>query len=299
MKSLGRLLTAMITPFDERGALDLTEAARIATFLVDRGNDGVVLGGSTGEGNSLDTDEKLALFDAVKQALGRRGTVIAGTGDNNTRRSIVLTKAAEACGVDAALLTVPAYVKPTQDGLLAHFGAIAEATTLPCILYNIPSRTGANMLPATYFELTRRYRNIVGIKESSGDINQFTTILRGTVREDTTFWVGDDNLFLPSLAVGGYGVISVVGHLAGLEMRALADAYVAGDVERAGAIHRDLAPLVAALFATTSPIPVKWAMSTYGFRVGACRSPLSAIPPALQSSLEPLIAPYRPEWARS
>ena len=119
------------------------------------------------------------------------------------------------------------------------------------------------------------------------------------MREDTTFWVGDDNLFLPSLAVGGYGLVSVAGHLTGLELRAMADAYVAGDVARAAAIHRELAPLIAALFATTSPIPVKWALTTYGFHVGACRSPLSPIPPSLQASLEPLIAPYRPEWARS
>ncbi|HTW85616.1 MAG TPA: 4-hydroxy-tetrahydrodipicolinate synthase [Candidatus Sulfotelmatobacter sp.] len=299
MKSLGRLLTAMITPFDASGALDLDESVRIAQFLVERGNDGVVLAGSTGEGNALESDEKLALFDTVKRALGKRGTVIAGTGDNNTRRSIVLTKAAEQVGVDAVLLTVPAYVKPTQEGMLTHFGAIAEATSLPCIVYNIPGRTGANMLPATFVELTRRHPNIVGIKESSGDLNQFTAILRGVTREDVTFWCGDDYLFLPALAVGGYGLVSVAAHLAGDELRTMVDAFIAGDVARAGAIHRELAPLIAALFATSSPIPVKWAMGTYGFAVGACRSPLSALPEPLQAALEPLIAPYRPEWARS
>jgi 4-hydroxy-tetrahydrodipicolinate synthase len=298
MKSLGRLLTAMITPFDASGALDLTESVRVAEFLVERGNDGVVLAGSTGEGSALEGDEKLALFDAVKRALGSRATVIAGTGDNNTRRSIVLTKAAEALGVDAALLTVPAYVKPTQEGMLAHFGAIAEATSLPCVVYNIPGRTGANMLPATFHELTRRHQNIVGIKESSGDLNQFTAILRGN-REGVSLWAGDDYLYLPALAVGAHGCVSVAAHLAGNELRAMADAYAGGDVARAGAIHRELAPLIAALFATSSPIPVKWAMGTYGFDVGACRSPLSALPEPLQAQLEPLIAPYRPEWARS
>lgn len=298
MKSLGRLLTAMITPFDASGALDLSESVRVAEFLVERGNDGVVLAGSTGEGSALESDEKLALFDAVKRALGARATVIAGTGDNNTRRSIVLTKAAEALGVDAALLTVPAYVKPTQEGMLAHFGAIAEATSLPCVVYNIPGRTGANMLPSTFHELTRRHQNIVGIKESSGDLNQFTAILRGN-REGVSLWAGDDYLYLPALAVGAHGCVSVAAHLAGNELRAMADAYAAGDVARAGAIHRELAPLIAALFATSSPIPVKWAMGTYGFNVGACRSPLSALPEPLQAQLEPLIAPYRPEWARS
>ncbi|MGD1066246.1 MAG: 4-hydroxy-tetrahydrodipicolinate synthase [Vulcanimicrobiaceae bacterium] len=298
MRSLGRLLTAMITPFDASGALDLSESVRVAEFLVERGNDGVVLAGSTGEGSALESDEKLALFDAVKRALGTRGTVIAGTGDNNTRRSIVLTKAAEGLGVDAALLTVPAYVKPTQEGMLAHFGAIAEATSLPCVVYNIPGRTGANMLPATFHELTRRHQNIVGIKESSGDLGQFTALLRGN-RDGVSLWAGDDYLYLPALAVGAHGCISVAAHLAGNELRTMADAYAAGDVVRASAIHRELAPLIAALFATTSPIPVKWAMGTYGFNVGACRSPLSALPEPLQAQLEPLIAPYRPEWARS
>jgi 4-hydroxy-tetrahydrodipicolinate synthase len=288
----------MITPFDASGALDLSESVRVAEFLVERGNDGVVLAGSTGEGSALESDEKLALFDAVKRALGTRGTVIAGTGDNNTRRSIVLTKAAEGLGVDAALLTVPAYVKPTQEGMLAHFGAIAEATSLPCVVYNIPGRTGANMLPATFHELTRRHQNIVGIKESSGDLGQFTALLRGN-RDGVSLWAGDDYLYLPALAVGAHGCISVAAHLAGNELRTMADAYAAGDVVRASAIHRELAPLIAALFATTSPIPVKWAMGTYGFNVGACRSPLSALPEPLQAQLEPLIAPYRPEWARS
>ncbi len=294
MKSLGRILTAMITPYDASGAVDLAEAGRIARFLVDRGNDGVVLAGSTGEGNALDIDEKLALFTEVKNALGSRGTVIAGTGGNNTRHSVELTKQAERCGVDGVLLTVPAYVKPTQDGMLTHFGAIAEATSLPCILYNIPGRTAANMLPATFIELTRRHANIAGIKESTGDVNQFTAILRDGVRDDVTFWAGDDFIYLPSLAIGGYGLISVAGHLCSRELAAMAEAFDGGDVDTASRIHRDLSPLIAALFMTSNPIPVKWAMSTYGFNVGPCRSPLGAMPDALKETLEPLIAPYRP-----
>jgi 4-hydroxy-tetrahydrodipicolinate synthase len=294
VKSLGRLLTAMITPFDEHDEVDLAEAGRIAQFLVARGNDGVVLASSTGQGTALDDDEKLALFTGVKKALGSSGTVIAGTGDNNTRHSVDLTKQAEACGVDAILATVPAYNKPTQEGMLAHFGAIAEATSLPVVLYNIPGRTAANMLPATFHELTRRHQNIVGIKESTSDVNQFTAILRDRAREDVTFWCGDDYMYLPSLAIGGYGLVSVVGHMCSRELRAMVDAFDAGDVETAARIHRDLWPLIAALFATTNPIPVKWAMGTYGFKVGPCRTPLSAMPAALAASLEPLIAPYRP-----
>jgi 4-hydroxy-tetrahydrodipicolinate synthase len=294
MKTLGRVLTAMVTPYDEQGEVDLDEAVRVAQFLVSRGNDGVVLAGSTGEGNALETDEKLALFAAVKQRLGAGATVIAGTTGPNTRHSIALTKAAEATGVDAILATVPSYVKPTQEGMLAHFGAIAEATTLPLVIYNIPSRTGANMLPATFTELTRRCANVVGIKESTGDVNQFTAILRERAREDVTFWSGDDYMFLPSLALGGHGVISVAGHLCSLELRAMADAFDSGDVDTAARIHRDLAPLVAGLFATSNPIAVKWALGTYGFRVGPCRLPMGTMPEALKETLEPLIAPYRP-----
>ncbi|GAC1572454.1 MAG: 4-hydroxy-tetrahydrodipicolinate synthase [Candidatus Elarobacter sp.] len=294
MKSLGRILTAMITAFDANGAVNVPENVRIAEFLIERGNDGVVVAGSTGEGIALDTDEKLTLFAEIKKALGSRGTVIAGTGGNNTRHSVELTKQAESTGVDAVLATVPSYVKPTQDGMLAHFGAIAEATSLPVVIYNIPGRTAANLLPATFTELTRRHANIAGIKESTGDVNQFTAILAQRTRDDVTFWAGDDYIFLPSLAVGGYGLISVAGHLAGRELRAMADAFDAGDVDTAARIHRDLAPLIAALFATSNPIPVKWAMSRFGFDTGACRSPLSAMPSDLAESLEPLIAPYRP-----
>jgi 4-hydroxy-tetrahydrodipicolinate synthase len=294
MKSLGRVLTAMITPYDARGAVDVAEAVRVAQFLVERGNDGVVVSGTTGESPALETDEKLALFRGIKEALGERGTVIAGTGGNNTHHSVELTKQAEQCGADGILAVVPYYNKPTQDGMLLHFGAIAEATALPIVVYNIPGRTGANMLPATFTELTRRHANIAGIKESTGDTAQFTEVLRLRTRDDVTFWSGDDYMFLPSLAVGGYGLISVAGHLVSRELKSMAEAFDGGDVDTAARIHRDLAPLIAALFATTSPIPVKWAMGRYGFSVGPCRSPLGAMPDALAAELEPLIAPYKP-----
>jgi 4-hydroxy-tetrahydrodipicolinate synthase len=294
MKSLGRLLTAMITPFDANGAVDVAEAVRVAQFLCERGNDGVVVSGTTGESPALETDEKLALFRGIKEGLGERGTVIAGTGGNNTHHSVELTKQAEQCGVDGILAVVPYYNKPTQDGMLLHFGAIAEATKLPIIVYNIPGRTGVNMLPATFTELTRRHANIAGIKESTGDVNQFTEVLRQRTRDDVTFWSGDDYMFLPSLAVGGYGLISVAGHLVGRELKSMAEAFDGGDVDTAARIHRDLAPLIGALFGTTSPIPVKWAMGRYGFAAGACRSPLGAMPDALAATLEPLIAPYKP-----
>ena len=291
MKSLGRIFTAMITPFDEHGALDVDEAVRIAKFLVDRGNDGVVVAGTTGEAPALDDEEKLALFAAVKQGLPG-ATVVAGSTGNNTRHSVELTKAAEQTGVDAILATVPYYNKPTQDGLVRHFGAIAEATRLPVVLYNVPSRTGTNMLPATVRELARRHPNIVAVKESTGDAQQLSQLVRDA-REGFTVWSGDDYFFLPTLALGGYGVVSVAGHICSRELRAMAEAFDAGDVATAGRIHRELSALFAALFTITSPIPVKWAMNELGFKAGACRSPLGAMPADLKTTLGALIAPFR------
>jgi 4-hydroxy-tetrahydrodipicolinate synthase len=248
--------------------------------------------GTTGESPALSGDERLALFGAVKNALGPRATVIAGTGSNNTRASVALTQRAEQAGVDGILAVVPYYNKPTQDGMLRHFGAIAESTRLPIIVYNIPGRTGANMLPATLRQLAERYPNITGVKESSGDFAQFSAILKDR-RNGFGFWSGDDHLFLPALAIGADGIVSVAAHLCGREMREMMEAHDRGDVARAGALHLQLSPLFAALFATTSPIPVKWAMGQLGFSVGECRSPLGAMPEPLKATLEPLLAPYR------
>jgi 4-hydroxy-tetrahydrodipicolinate synthase len=295
MKALGRLFTAMITPFDAKGAVDIGEAVRIAEFLVDRGNDGLIVSGTTGEAPALETEEKLELFGAIKSKLGKRGTVIAGTTGNNTHHSVEMTKQAQKTGVDGILAVVPYYNRPPQDGLLRHFGAIAEATSLPIVLYNIPSRTNVNMLPATVHELARRHQNIVGIKESSGNVEQFTSLVRDRVREDFTVYSGDDYFYLPSLALGAYGCVSVAGHLCSRELVALAAAYDGGDIETAGRLHRDLQPLFTALFAHPSPIPVKWAMNEYGFRAGACRPPMGDMPEELKNVLRPLIAPFRPE----
>ncbi len=293
MSPLGRIFTAMITPFAADGAVDVEEAVRIARFLVERGNDGVVVAGTTGESATLDAGEKLALFGAIKAALPH-ATVIAGTSGNDTRASVALTREAVATGVDAILAVVPYYNKPPQDGLLRHFGAIAEATTLPVVLYNVPSRTGANLLPATVHELARRHANIVAVKESTGSVEQFTALVRDRVRDDFRVWSGDDYFFLPALALGATGLVSVAGHVCSRELRALADAFAGGEVASAARIHADLFPLFSALFAISSPIPVKWAMSRYGFGSAACRSPLGAMTADLEAILGPLIAPYHP-----
>jgi 4-hydroxy-tetrahydrodipicolinate synthase len=289
---IGPLLTAMLTPFDQSGEVDLLEAARLARWLIDQGNHGLVVCGTTGEGPALSDDERLALFRASKEAVGERGAIVANTGGNNTKQSIELTERAAKLGVDAILAVVPPYSKPTQDGMLRHFGAIAEATSLPIIIYNIPGRTGANMLPATLLELARRHANIAGVKESSGDCAQFTAILRDRPA-GFGFWCGDDHLFLPALALGADGLIGVASHLCARELRGMLEAFQSGQVARAAAVHRDLSPLFATLFATTSPIPVKWAMNQLGFACGPCRSPLGAMPEALAATLAPMLAPYR------
>ena len=288
---LGTILTAMVTPFDGDGELDIAEAQRLARWLVDRGNDGLVVAGSTGEGQTLDAAERVALWRAVKEAVGDRAMVVANAGTNSTRESVSAVQQAQAAGVDAILAVVPYYNKPTQRGMIAHFGAIAQATTLPVIVYNIPGRTAANMLPETLFELAGRHANLAGVKESSGDLKQIGMILRGRPKKFVV-WAGDDHLFLPCLALGADGVVGVASHLCSQEYVQMMQAFRDGRVDEAAEVHASLLPLIDALFATTSPIPVKWAMRQLGFNVGECRLPLDMMPPALADRLMPLIAPY-------
>jgi 4-hydroxy-tetrahydrodipicolinate synthase len=293
MKELGRMLTAMVTPFDATGAVDINEACRLAEHLIENGNDGVVVSGTTGESPALETDEKLALFTAIKKRLGNAGTVIAGTGGNNTRHSVELTKRAAQTGVDAVLAVVPYYNKPTQEGLLEHFGAIAQADPIPVMMYNIPGRTGQNMAASTTHELARRHANIVGVKESSGNVEQHVQLVSGNPRPDEfSVWSGDDYFFLPAMALGAYGLVSVAAHVCGKRLRAMIDAFDHGNILAAGAIHRELQPLFTALFTVTSPIPVKWAVNRLGFAAGPCRSPMGPMPESLIRTLEPLIASY-------
>lgn len=286
--NLGTILTAMITPFDQSGALNASEAARLASWLVDRKNDGLVVGGSTGEGQTLDRDERLALLSSVKEAVAGRAAVIANAGTNDTRESVAAVRDAGKAGADAILAVVPYYNKPTQSGMIAHFSAIAQETPLPVIVYNIPGRTGTNMLPETLLELARRHKNIVGVKESSGDLLQIATLL---AERDPGFLVfaGDDHLFLPCLSMGADGVVGVASHLCSEQYRAMVDAYRSGNVAEAARIHLSLLPLIRALFATTNPIPVKWAMNQLGFAAGECRLPLDAMPSTLAERLRLLL----------
>ncbi len=290
--NLGTIVTAMITPFDDGGELDEREAARIASWLVDRGNDGLVVAGSTGEGQTLNAHERATLISAVKEAVGERAAVIANAGTNDTRGSVEAVREAERAGADAILAVVPYYNKPTQRGMIAHFRAVAQTTPLPVVVYNIPGRTGANMFPETLLEAARAEKNIAGVKESSGDLLQIGTILADRAPEFRVF-SGDDHLFLPCLAMGADGVVGVASHLCSPQYRAMYDAFASGKVREAARLHRSLLPLIRALFATTNPIPVKWAMRRLGFKTGECRLPLDSMPHALAEQLLSLLEPYR------
>jgi len=269
---LGRLLTAMVTPFDARGEIDYQQAKKLALALLDSGSDGVVVSGTTGESPTLSKEEKLRLFAEIKSAIGKRGTVIAGTGSYNTKESQQLTKEAEKTGVDACLLVVPYYNRPTQQGLWEHFKAIAESTTLPCIIYNVPSRTVTSISAETIIRLSQ-IDNIVGVKEASGNLGQVAEIIQG-VKKDFLVYSGNDNDTFPILALGGYGVISVASHLVGTQIKDMIEKFLDGEVAEAANIHRKLLPLVNALFIISNPMPIKWALNYVGFPVGKPRLPL-------------------------
>lgn len=272
MPEIGRLLTAMVTPFAEDGSVDYDAARRLALALLDSGSDGVVVAGTTGESPTLTHEEKLRLFAEVKSAVGERGAVIGGTGTFSTAETVALNREAEKTGIDGVLMVTPYYNKPTQEGLERHFRAAAEATRLPCILYNLPGRTGLNMTAETTVRLSE-VENIVGIKEGSGDLTQIARIVEGA-RAGFRVWSGADEDTLPILSVGGYGVVSVISHLVGAQVQEMIEAYLSGRVEEAARIHRRHLPLIKALFAVTNPIPVKYALRQLGFPVGGLRLPL-------------------------
>ena len=273
MVQIGRLLTAMVTPFTPEGAVDYAQAGRLALALLESGSDGVVVSGTTGEAPTLTTEEKLRLFTDVKRAVGGAGAVIAGTSTYNTAESVEFSQEAERTGVDGLLLTCPYYNKPPQEGIFRHFEAIARATSLPCILYNIPGRTSVNITAETIVRLSH-IPNIVGVKEASGNLEQVARIVENT-REDFLVWSGNDGDTLPILSVGGYGVICVVSHLVGKQMKGMIEDYLAGRVEKAARTHRGLVPLMSTLMTVASnPIPIKHALNTVGFSVGGLRLPL-------------------------
>ena len=240
MKSFGRILTAMVTPFHEDLSVNYEAAAKLAKYLVANGSDGLVVAGSTGESATLNKEEKTKLFATILEAVGDRATVIAGTGSNDTRDSIALTQEAEKLGVHGAMLVGPYYNKPPQEGYYQHFKAIAESSDLPLIVYNVPGRTASNILPATIARLAV-IKNIVAVKEASGNLEQVAEIIRTTPREFQVY-SGDDSLTLPILSIGGTGIISVAAHIVGKRMQEMVAAFFAGNMAKAQGIHLELLP---------------------------------------------------------
>jgi 4-hydroxy-tetrahydrodipicolinate synthase len=281
MRDFGRILTAMVTPFNPDQSVNYAAAAQLAQYLVANGSDGVVVAGSTGESATLSKEEKLRLFATVLDAIGDQATVIAGTGSNDTRASIALTQEAEKLGVHGAMLVGPYYNKPTQEGYYQHFKSIADASALPFIVYNVPGRTSSNILPQTIARLTA-CKNIVAVKEASGSLDQVSEIIRITPPEFLVY-SGDDGLTLPVLAVGGTGVISVAGHIVGKKMKEMITAFFLGDLAKAQAIHLELHPFFRAIFITTNPIPIKTAVNVIGLNAGPLRLPMVA---ATENELE-------------
>ena len=270
----GHVLTAMITPFHSDGGVDHGTVWSLARYLVDNGSDGIVVAGTTGESPTLSGDEKVALIRTVVEAAGKRATVVAGTGTYDTAESEELTMRAEEAGAHAAMAVTPYYNRPSQKGLVAHFASIADASTLPLMLYNIPSRTGRRIEVATLVELAGHDR-IVAVKDAVGDL-AFTTDTRLALPDDFAIYCGDDIRTLPMMSVGAVGVVSVASHLAGRQVARMVEAANSGDWEEARRLHFALAPLATALFSEPSPSPVKAALDALWEPVGEPRLPLVA-----------------------
>jgi 4-hydroxy-tetrahydrodipicolinate synthase len=290
-KQFGRLLTAMVTPFDTNGKVDYLQARKLAKALLDSGSDGLVVSGTTGECTTLSREEKLRLFGEVKSVVGGQGAVIAGTGNYSTADSLELTREAEKSGVDGCLLVVPYYNRPSQEGLFQHFKTIAQATSLPCIAYNVPSRTVTNLAAETAIRLSQ-IDNIVGVKEASANLGQIAKIIQGA-REGFLVYSGNDSDTLPVLALGGYGVISVGSHLVGLQIKQMIDNFLNGKTKEAAALHRNLLPLINSLFVVTNPIPAKYALNYLGFSVGKPRLPLTEPDDKSKAVIEQTLKNYK------
>ncbi len=286
--SFGRVITAIVTPFDGEGKVNYAVAEALAADLVAHGSDGLVVCGTTGESPTLSWEEEHQLFQVIKGSVGAKAKVIAGTGSNCTSEAIAATQKAAKLGLDGSLQVVPYYNKPPQQGLYEHFRAIAKSCPdLPMMLYNIPGRTGQNLLPETVVKLAE-IENIVAIKEASGSLEQAGQIRRLT-SPSFGIYSGDDVMTLPLLAIGGNGVVSVASHLVGDLVQQMIQAFATGNNSLAREIHLKLLPLFQVLFCTTNPIPIKAALNLKGWQVGGLRSPLCELPIELEEKLETVL----------
>ncbi|GBF11298.1 4-hydroxy-tetrahydrodipicolinate synthase [Tepidibacillus infernus] len=271
----GRLITAMVTPFNQKLEIDLEKTKNLVNHLINTGTETIVVAGTTGESPTLTKNEKLLLFEKVIEFADGRAKVIAGTGTNDTKSSIELTKQAEEIGVDGVMLVAPYYNKPSQEGLYQHFKSIAEETALPIMIYNIPGRTGINIQAKTMVQLAS-ISNIVAVKEASGDLTQMAEII-ANVPSDFYLYSGDDKLTLPVLAIGGHGIVSVASHVVGNEMKEMIDHYFKGNVKEAALEHLRLLPLFEAIFITSNPAPIKALLEEIGIKAGSVRLPLVSV----------------------
>tara|TARA_B100001123_G_scaffold73318_2_gene82453 strand:- start:7318 stop:8223 length:906 start_codon:yes stop_codon:yes gene_type:complete len=290
MSDIGRLLTAMVTPFDGSGAVNYAQVENLAGSLADSGSDGLVVAGTTGESPTLTRDEQKELFSLVRATVPSSVSVVAGTGSNSTSEAIKYTADAQEAGVDACLLVVPYYNKPTQEGLFQHFSAIAHSTDLPCILYNVPSRTVASLSADTTVRLSS-IPNIIGIKEASGDFNQISRIIKGT-DSDFRVWSGNDNDTFGMMNIGGYGVISVASHIIGLQIQEMIKYITVGKTAQAAELHLELLDFFNGIFVVANPIPIKYLVNKCGIDVGSPRLPLVTPDVETATFLDALVARY-------
>lgn len=288
----GRLLTAMVTPFNADGSVNYEKAADLAEWLINNGSDGLVVAGSTGEAATMSAEEKLELFRVVVNRINKRVPVIAGAGSNNTADSVKMTKMAEAMGVDGALIVGPYYNKPTQEGFYQHFAAVAQSTGLPIIVYNVPGRTASNISPAIVARLAADFENIVAIKEAAGNVAQVAE-LYSVLPEEFTIYSGDDGLILPFMSVGATGLISVLSNIGGGILQDVMQAYEDGRVREAAKLNARMVPLANAMFIETNPIPVKAAVTLVtGIDAGQPRLPLTPMEPANKAKMVAVLQEY-------
>lgn len=288
MVNFGRVITAMITPFGEDGSVNYEVAEKLAAYLVENGSDSLIVCGTTGESPTLSWDEEYQLFQVVQKAVAGKAKVIAGTGSNSTKEAISATQKAAKLGLDGSLQVVPYYNKPPQAGLYNHFEAIAKSCPdLPLMLYNVPSRTGQNLLPETVARLAE-IPSIVSIKEASGDFEQASQLRRLTPPE-FAIYSGDDSFTLAMLSIGGAGVVSVASHLVGPEIQQMIQLFEVGKNASATEIHLKLFPLFKVLFCTANPIPLKTALKLQNWQVGSVRPPLCEMPSELKQQVEAVL----------
>ena len=281
-----RLLTAMVTPFNADGSINYEAGADFADWLLANGSDGLVVEGSTGEAATMDMDEKIKFMQTIVARVNGRAKIVAGAGTNCTASTIDLVKKMEACGVDGVLVVGPYYNKPTQEGYYQHFAAVAKATKLPIIVYNVPGRTGGNIAPETVARLAADFSNIVAIKEAAGNVAQTAELYR-VLPEDFSIYSGDDGLILPFLSVGACGLISVLANVNGNILQQLMQAYSEGRVKDAADLNKVMVPLAKAMFIESNPIPIKAAVTKVtGIEAGAPRLPLTPISAAAEAKLD-------------